>query len=238
MRCVVLLCLCCVISFPLHASESAVRDAYAQCLAQLPGPARLAFEDRSRAQRYRVPRRLRAQWQACRARERDVADGDAIQRLSHDLVQMAGQEVARDEARQIAQQLVKTTRRFDKKYQMVGSPLLNNLLVHVGAKQMGFCYHWTANLAQAVQDLPWKYFSRVWGVANLRRVTENNALIIVARDAPLAHGLVYDAWRGAGSPFWRRVTDDHYAWQTRFTETNLERGVGFELAADESHRQR
>lgn len=219
------------------ADDATVRvarqTAMTACVAGLPSPLRRAFQEPRLRRTLRVPSRLRHSWRACLAKERDLADQEAIIALRDRLValQPAVQRgVARAEAEAIALQLVRETRQVGAQYNMVGSPLFNNFLVHIGAKQAGFCYHWTATLARALTALPWKYFSRQWGVANLAEATENNALVITARGAPLTSGIVYDPWRGAGTPHWRGVADDHYRWTTRYTERNLEMGVGLDVA--------
>lgn len=130
------------------------------------------------------------------------------------------------EAHALAAQLVATTRARAAEFGMHHHPMWQNFLIHTGVKKFGYCYHWTSALAAATQTLSWKYFARVWGVASEGHATENNALIITARGAPLATGLAYDAWRGAGFPYWRPVGSDHYQWVERFNESAVANGIG------------
>lgn len=200
------------------------------CVAQLPSSVRLAFREPQTRRTTRIAPRLRQRWRTCLAQERDIADQESIMALRDDMIALLPpsdtRAAAHAEAEAIATQIVRETRRVSEQFDMVGSPLFNNFLVHIGAKQAGFCYQWTATLARALNELSWRYFSRQWGVANLQKATENNALVITARDAPLSTGLVYDPWRGVGTPYWRSVAGDHYRWTTRYTERNVSMGVG------------
>jgi hypothetical protein len=223
-----------------HAESEAdqlapLNDRLTTCVAQLPSRLRLAFRNPSQRRRVQIPRRLRNKWRTCHALQRDVTDREAIFALRNALVQLKGyasfekaDHAVQIEATQIAIPIVETTRHVAKKYQMIGSPLLNNFLIHTGIKKAGFCYQWTAELLRSLQDLPWQHFQRQWGVANLQKVTENNAIIITVRALPIATGLVYDPWRGAGKPYWRDVKSDHYQWTTLFSEYQLKLGVGLQ----------
>lgn len=209
---------------------AALRTQLDACVAQLPSGVRLAFRELQTRRTTRIAPRLRQRWRTCLAQERDIADQEAIIALRNDMIALlppsAPRDAARGEAEAIATRIVRETRRVSEQFDMVGSPLFNNFLVHIGAKQAGFCYQWTATIVKALNTLPWRHFSRQWGVANLQKATENNALVITARDAPLHDGLVYDPWRGAGTPYWRSVAGDHYRWTTRYTERNVSLGVG------------
>lgn len=228
------LLLCLVLAPAIATASEAAKIAEAEanlaaCLQALPSNARQAFRHPSDRRRVRLSRRVQRQWKECTQRERDVSDLRAIFALRDDLVAMAREAgpAVRREALTIAEHIVVATRRRAEEYRMVGSPLFNNFLVNLGIKKQGFCYHWTSALVHATQDLRWHYFQRQWGVANLQKATENNALIITAREAPVEEGIVFDAWRGAGQPYWRTVRDDHYKWHVRFTAQNLEMGVGY-----------
>lgn len=230
------------VALPAMAQSDDVRLSTLQqqldaCVATLPSTLRQAFHEPSRRRTVRVSPLSRQAWAACLTRERDVNDWRSIMALRDDLMALIvsaaeNQAAVQREAQVIAEQIVTTTRTVSEQYGMVGSPLFNNFLVHLGVKHAGFCYHWTATLAKALKHLPWEYFSRQWGVANLAEVTENNALIILPRGGALTEGLVYDPWRGAGTPYWRSVKDDHYHWTTRYTERNLQHGVGLDVAPE------
>lgn len=133
-------------------------------------------------------------------------------------------EVAK-EAHQIAQALVNQTRETNKEFRMSGGPIWHNFLIKLGVRKKGYCYHWVPELLKALPPTPMKYFERHWGGSFLSFGRENNALIITKRDAPLKTGIVYDAWRGVGKPFWIAVAvDQKYRWEERFSEAEILRG--------------
>lgn len=218
---------------PVFAAENltqAKRDSLNKCLQELPGSYRSAFNTPSERTHFRVSKRLRPKWRECISLERDLKDLESVRKFSADLISIAvragySENDVTNEAKQIANQMVSVTRKRSEEINMVGSPLFNNLLVHIGAKKSGFCYQWTTTLMQNTNNLPWKYFKREWGVANLAKVTENNAYLISARGADFQSAIVYDAWRGAGNPYWRTVSSDHYKWKVRYTEKNIQMGL-------------
>ncbi|MBI4237850.1 MAG: hypothetical protein HY696_05460 [Deltaproteobacteria bacterium] len=216
-----------------EAGLPAAQAALQQCVQQLPASLRASFATRSRRGHASVGRAHRATWRACVERSRDVADLEAGVQLRDALVALArtedplrGSEPSVEaEAQAISTALVAETRRRAGEFRMVGSPLWNNFLMHTGARKLGYCYHWTQALATAVQGLPWCHFARSWGVASPGKATENNGLVLTARGASLERGIVYDAWRGAGRPYWRAVQGDRYRWEERFSEVQLRHGV-------------
>lgn len=173
----------------------------------------------------------RKRFQECAEQKRIYEDEKAILELSSDLTrsyqQYPSNEKSADvkgvneEALRIARVLIDTTRSVGKEFKMVGSPLFNNFLVHAGVKKGGFCYQWMPYLFDALSKIEWKFFERCWGGASVGKVTENNAVIVIPRDAPIAQGVVYDAWRGAGKPWWKNVKDDNYDWSVRYSEIEL-----------------
>lgn len=199
----------------------ALRQVFEACVARMPSSQRLAFQEPGRRTRVQLSDAARKRWQECRERERDWTDAVAIDTLAADLRRLVPQAEAAAEAVAIATTLVQTTRTEGARYRMVGSPLFNNFLIRIGAKERGYCYHWTEALLNALPRAPWQYFERHWGGANVGRMTENNGVILTARGAPVASGIVYDAWRGAGRPWWKSVRDDHYPWTERYGENEI-----------------
>ncbi|MDO8526366.1 MAG: hypothetical protein Q7T03_01615 [Deltaproteobacteria bacterium] len=131
------------------------------------------------------------------------------------------QEVEK-EAREIAQALVDQTRETNKDFKMNTSPKWHNVMIKMGSRKKGYCYQWVPELLKALPPQPMKYFERHWGGSFLSLGRENNAVIITKRSAPLETGLVYDAWRGVGRPFWIPVSQDkHYQWSERFNEIEI-----------------
>lgn len=149
-------------------------------------------------------------------------DRKAVLQLEEDLSRLVPSEWARPEAHQIAQALVDQTRKTNKAFKMTGSPKWHNFMVKIGVRKRGYCYHWVPELLKALPRQPMQYYERHWGGSFLSLGRENNAVIITRRGAPLSTGIVYDAWRGMGRPFWMAVSQDKkYPWEQRFSEAEI-----------------
>lgn len=134
-------------------------------------------------------------------------------------------EAVREEAEEIAQTLVNQTDVTNKEFQMTGGPVWHNFLIKSGFRKKGYCYDWVPELLKALPPVPMKYFERHWGGSFLSMGRENNGVIFTKRGAPLSTGIVYDAWRGGGKPYWRYVSQDKkYRWEERFSEAEILRG--------------
>ncbi|MDP2600447.1 MAG: hypothetical protein Q8P84_06945 [Deltaproteobacteria bacterium] len=126
------------------------------------------------------------------------------------------------EAGVIAKALVDQTGETNKEFKMSGGPKWHNFKIKMGAREKGYCYEWVPELLKALPQEPMKYYERHWGGSFMSMGRENNAVIITKRGAPLETGIVYDAWRGVGQPFWIPVAQDKkYQWEERFNETQI-----------------
>lgn len=126
------------------------------------------------------------------------------------------------EADLLATTLVRRTRAVNREYQMWGSPGVHNCLILAGVRHHGFCYEWVPALLEALPPQPLRFFERTWALALKEEQHENNALVLTRRGAPLHLGLVYDAWRGLGHPYWLRVEQDReWSWFVRFFEDEI-----------------
>ncbi|MBI5366896.1 MAG: hypothetical protein HZA54_07650, partial [Planctomycetes bacterium] len=123
------------------------------------------------------------------------------------------------EAATLAAALVRRTREVNREFRMWGSPRWHNFMIHLGLKEKGFCYHWVPELLRGLPSEPLPAFERHWGLSLMGVPRENNAVVITRRGMPVRDGLVYDAWRGLGRPFWVRAADDpEWIWIERFDE--------------------
>ncbi len=209
----------------VHATLSATDERVEKCLAQLPMSVRAALRDPASRSHLQLSAREQRVFAACAVERRAAADAVASEQLRDALVAMAQRapefaghavpQPVRDEAAAIAQRLVMATQTQATLAHMVGSPLFNNFLMHVGARRGGYCYQWTIAELEALHTLPHHMFDWQWAVAAQGHVTENNAVVMTLHGQPLHSGIVYDAWRGAGHPWWRAVAKDHYRWRTR-----------------------
>lgn len=116
------------------------------------------------------------------------------------------------QADSIAKIIIETLYDLSQKWKIGSSALFNNFLINMGAKEKGYCYQYVAQLRRALTARSWSDFDIRWGTAWEETFRENNALVITAKGAPFETGLVVDAWRTAGRPFWTAVKGDRFPW--------------------------
>lgn len=120
------------------------------------------------------------------------------------------------EARQVAEVAITYSSRLAAEYRLTGSAVFHNVLVRMGLKDRGLCFHWTEDLMKRLQLLELKNFQLHWGVAHLgSTLREHNSVVITARGQSFHEGIVLDPWRHSGNLFWTRVSEDSYPWKKR-----------------------
>jgi hypothetical protein len=91
----------------------------------------------------------------------------------------------------------------------VSPALLNNLLINIGIRRRGLCYQWAAEIFNALNSVDLKEYNLRWGTSYMGYpLREHNCVVITARGAPFANGIVLDGWRYGGRLFWSKVSDD------------------------------
>ena len=66
----------------------------------------------------------------------------------------------------VAETAVTYSRRLAEEYRIVPPARLHNLLIQVGIKDRGLCYHWTEDLMKRLQALHLQTYQLHWGVAH------------------------------------------------------------------------
>jgi hypothetical protein len=118
------------------------------------------------------------------------------------------------EAQLAAETALRESAILAEEYQLVRSAVAHNLLVALGIKNRGLCYHWTEDLMGRLQTLDLKSLQLYWGVAYRgSELREHNCVVITARGKPFRNGIVLDPWRNSGNLFWARVIKDSYPWK-------------------------
>jgi hypothetical protein len=124
--------------------------------------------------------------------------------------------VAPDEAHRLAEAAMAQSTRLAAEYHMARPALFNNVLVNVGLKKRGLCWHWTEDLIAALRRLPLSSYELHWGIAHRGRLfREHNSLVVTARGESFASGIVLDPWRDSGALRWVAVSEDRYPWEPR-----------------------
>lgn len=211
----------------LAEKVSKASNEYESCFKRLPAKVRWSLDKKSSRHKKKWSRLTQKKVEGCLQKRRVKEDHEAVIAFKNDLKQLYKNDYSVDqylidnEAEEISDHLIHTTRKLQTKYQMGKSPLWHNFLIKVGSKDGGYCYQWAEDLLKLMPQISYKYFERVWGVHNKGQYTENNAIIIKKRGGPLSNGIVYDPWRGHGGPFWKRVSEDNQQWKQLFTEDEI-----------------
>jgi hypothetical protein len=200
---------------------------YRNCLTLLPPRVRQSLAIKSEGGQRKIPHNFMDKVNDCLDKEKERDDLRGVMKLSEEMLGMGSDESSgdvqesRNEAIEIARTLIGSTRELNKRYKMGRSALFHNFLIKVGAKEGGYCYQWVRELLKAMPPVKYRHFERHWGVHKKDKYTENNAIIITWRGEPISAGIVYDAWRGRGSPFWRCVADDTQSWSELYGEDDI-----------------
>ena len=138
---------------------------------------------------------------------------DKVKQLEQALYTL-NETVDKTEALLVAETAVRESAVLAEEYQLVRPAVAHNLLVVMGLKERGLCYHWTEDLMKRLQALNLKSFQLHWGVAYRgSELREHNCVVITARGQRFAKGIVLDPWRNSGNLFWAQVAKDSYPWK-------------------------
>ena len=138
---------------------------------------------------------------------------EKIEQLEHALAALSA-GVDKTEAMMVAETAVRESAVLADEYQLVRPAVAHNLLVALGIKDRGLCYHWTEDLMKRLQALDLKSLQLYWGVAYRgSELREHNCVVVSARGQGFFKGIVLDPWRNSGNLFWARVTKDSYPWK-------------------------
>jgi len=118
------------------------------------------------------------------------------------------------EARQVAETAITYANQLAEEYQLVRPAVLHNVMIRVGLKDRGLCYHWTEDLLKQLQSLDLRSYQLHWGVAHRgSELREHNSVVITARRQAFEKGMVLDPWRNSGDLYWALIKTDRYPWK-------------------------
>lgn len=113
------------------------------------------------------------------------------------------------EAEQLSTTAHTLSRQLAKEYGVTWFPGFQNFLVNMGAREKGFCAHYTRDIGTRLKEFHFKTLVLHWGAAYAKMEDENNALVVTARGQRFEDGIVLDAWRRAGRLWWSPVMKDY-----------------------------
>jgi hypothetical protein len=153
--------------------------------------------------------------QACAKDERSIKDlASALTKLAPD--------VDPAEAELISVTAHTTARKLARDYHVVLNPEFQAFLVNVGARKRGWCGHWAQDIGTRLKELKPRTLVLHWGVAYDHTSSENNCLVITARNQPFKDGIILDGWRRAGRLFWCPVIkDDEYEVEQHYGHSGI-----------------
>jgi len=148
-------------------------------------------------------------------------DERSIKDLAKALTKL-GPDVDPAEAEQISVIAHTTARRLAKDYHVVLNPEFQAFLVNIGARKRGWCGHWAQDIGTRLKELKPRTLVLHWGVAYDHTSSENNCLVITARNQPFQDGIILDGWRRAGRLFWCPVIkDDEYEVEQHYGHSGI-----------------
>lgn len=148
-------------------------------------------------------------------------DERSIKDLSKALSALA-RDVDPAEAERISVTAHTTARSLAREYHVVLNPEFQAFLVNVGARKRGWCGHWAADIGAHLKELKPRTLVLHWGVAYDHTSSENNCLVVTARNQPFKDGIILDGWRRAGRLFWCSVIkDDEYELEQHYGHSGI-----------------
>ncbi len=109
-----------------------------------------------------------------------------------------------------------------REYRVVLNPEFTVFLVNIGRRKRGWCGHWAQDIGARLKELKLKTLVLHWGVAFDHTSSENNCLVVTARNQPFQNGIILDGWRRAGRLFWCPVVkDDEYEVEQHYGHSGI-----------------
>jgi hypothetical protein len=134
--------------------------------------------------------------------------GDLARRLS-----ALGPEVDPAEALLAAETACSYSLALANQYRAVRPPFVHNILVNLGYRQRGLCFHWAEDISAELERLELRTLVIHRGVARLGKRGEHSSVVLTAPGQAFEEGVVLDGWRRSGRLYWQTVRDDKYKWQ-------------------------
>src|SRR5437867_9613257 len=150
-----------------------------------------------------------------------ASDERSIKELTKALVALAP-DVDPAEAQSLSVTAHTKDRSLKREYRVVLNPEFTVFLYNIGMRKRGWCGHWAQDLGARLKELKLKTLVLHWGEAYPNTSSENNALVVTARNQRFEDGILFDAWRRAGRLFWCPVKkDDEYEVEQHYGHSGI-----------------
>jgi hypothetical protein len=100
------------------------------------------------------------------------------------------------------------SRSLAREYRIAWCPAFQNLLIHMGKRERGYCGHYARDIGSRLKELKLNTLVLHWGAAYAGTLDENNCLVVTARNQPFEEGIIIDGWRKGGRLFWCALKKD------------------------------
>jgi hypothetical protein len=148
-------------------------------------------------------------------------DERSIKDLTKALVGL-GADVDPAEAQAVSVTAHTTARKLARDYRVVLNPEFTVFLVNIGMRKRGWCGHWAQDIGARLKELNLKTLVLHWGVAFDKTSSENNCIVVTARNQRFEDGIIIDGWRRAGRLFWCPVIkDDEYEAEQHYGHSGI-----------------
>ena len=150
-----------------------------------------------------------------------ASDERSIKDLAKALASLA-RDVDPAEAQALSEKAHTTARRLKREYRVVLNPEFTVFLYNIGKRKRGWCGHWAQDIGAELKELKCKTLVLHWGEAYPGTTSENNCLVVTARNQPFQDGIILDGWRRAGRLFWCPVIkDDEYEVEQHYGHSGI-----------------
>src|SRR4029077_14748725 len=150
-----------------------------------------------------------------------ASDERSIKELAKALTGLA-RDVDPAEAQALSEKAHTPARRLKREYRVVLNPEFTVFLYNIGKRKRGWCGHWAQDIGAELKELKCKTLVLHWGEAYPGTTSENNCLVVTARNQPFQDGIILDGWRRAGRLFWCPVIkDDEYEVEQHYGHSGI-----------------
>ena len=95
-----------------------------------------------------------------------------------DAIVALGPDVDPAEAELVSVTAHTTARRLQKEWRVAPVSIYQNFLIHIGARERGYCFHWAHDIGAQLKTLPLKTLELHWAEAYANKRLEHNVVVV------------------------------------------------------------
>jgi hypothetical protein len=142
------------------------------------------------------------------------------------LLQSLDRSIPSKEVEYLSRDIFDETSKLIKEFKLTSPPWFHNILVNVGVRDQGLCYHWSDSLYVHLLEKKYPHFDFHLVGANIGEyLFEHNVLVVTAKGSGVLNGVLIDPWRDSGELYFSRVFEDKkYTWKHRIDRCLCQNG--------------